>query len=55
MTIEKQPNGSLLITDIINSQLVKKVYYFTTLRQAKKDFKAYSKEIKQSWFEFLAK
>ena len=55
MTIQKQPNGSLLITDIINSQLVKKVYYFTTLKQAKKDFKAYSKEIKESWFEYLAK
>lgn len=55
MTIQKQPNGSLLITDIINSQLVKKVYYFTTLRQAKKDFKAYTKEIKKSWFEYLAK
>jgi len=55
MTIEKQPNGSLLITDIINSQLVKKVYYFTTLRQAKRDFKAYTKEIKQSWFEYLTK
>lgn len=55
MTIQKQPNGSLLITDIINSQLVKKVYYFTTLRQAKRDFKAYTKEIKESWFEYLAK
>lgn len=55
MTIQKQPNGSLLITDIINSQLVKKVYYFTTLRQAKRDFKAYTKEIKKSWFEHLAR
>jgi hypothetical protein len=55
MTIEKQPNGSLLITDIINSQLVKKVYYFTSLTNAKKDFRAYTKELKQSWFEYLAK
>ncbi len=55
MTIEKQPNGSLLITDIINSQLVKKVYYFTTLRDAKRHFKAYTKEIKESWYEYLAK
>jgi hypothetical protein len=55
MTIEKQPNGSLLITDIINSQLVKKVYYFTSLRDAKKNFKAYTKEIKKGWFEYLAK
>jgi hypothetical protein len=55
MTIEKQQNGSLLMTDIINSQLIKKVYYFTTLRDAKKDFKAYTKQIKQNWFEYLAK
>ena len=55
MTIEKQPNGSLLITDIINSQLVKKVYYFTSLTNAKKDFRAYTKELKQSWFQYLAK
>jgi hypothetical protein len=55
MTIEKQPNGSLLITDIINSQLVKKVYYFTSLRDAKRNFKAYTKEIKKGWFEYLAK
>lgn len=55
MTIEKQSNGSLLITDIINSQLVKKVYYFTSLTNAKKDFKAYTKELKQSWFQYLAK
>jgi hypothetical protein len=55
MTVEKQQNGSLLITDIINSQLIKKVYYFTTLRDAKRDFKAYTKQIKQNWFEYLAK
>jgi hypothetical protein len=55
MTVEKQNNGSLLITDIINSQLIKKVYYFTTLRDAKRDFKAYTKQIKQNWFEYLAK
>jgi hypothetical protein len=55
MIIEKQANGSLLITDIINSQFIKKVYYFTTLRDAKRDFKAYAKEIKKNWFEYLAK
>jgi hypothetical protein len=53
--IEKQQNGSLLITDIINSQLIKKVYYFTTLTQAKKDFKAYTNQLKQNWYEYLAK
>jgi hypothetical protein len=55
MTVEKQQNGSILITDIINSQLIKKVYYFTTLTDAKRDFKAYTKQIKQNWFEYLAK
>jgi hypothetical protein len=55
MTVEKQHNGSLLITDIINSQLIKKVYYFTTLRDAKRDFKAYTNQLKENWFEYLAK
>jgi hypothetical protein len=55
MTIEKQPNGSLLITDIINSQYIKKVYYFTSLSAAKKDFMANTKQLKQSWFEHLAR
>lgn len=55
MIIEKQPNGSLLITDIINSQFIKKVYYFTTLRDAKRDFKAYTKEIQKNWYEHLAR
>lgn len=55
MIIQKQPNGSLLITDFVNSQWIKKVYYFTTLRDAKRDFKAYTKEIKKHWFDYLAK
>lgn len=55
MIVEKQPNGSLLITDIVNSQWIKKVYYFTSLRDAKKDFKAYTKEIQKNWFEYLAR
>jgi len=55
MTVEKQNNGSLLITDIINSQLIKKVYFFSSLTAAKKDFKAYSKQLKQKWFEHLAR
>lgn len=54
MIIEKQPNGSLLITDIVNEQWIKKVYYFTTLKDAKKDFKAHCKAIQKSWFEYLA-
>lgn len=55
MTIEKQPNGSLLISDIINSQWIKKVYYFTSLRDAKRDFKQYTNQVKKAWFEHLAR
>jgi hypothetical protein len=55
MIIEKQQNGSILITDIINEQFIKKVYYFTTLTNAKKHFKAYAKQVKQNWFEHLAR
>lgn len=55
MLIEKQPNGSLLITDIINEQFIKKVYYFTTLKEAKKDFRKHCKEIANNWLEYLAK
>ena len=55
MIIEKQQNGSILITDIINEQFIKKVYYVTTLTDAKKDFKAYAKQVKQNWFEHLAR
>lgn len=55
MIIERQLNGSLLITDLVNSQWVKKVYYFTSVKEAKKDFKAYTKEIQKNWYEYLAK
>ena len=55
MIIEKQLNGSLIISDIINQQFVKKVYYFTTLKEAKKDFKEYTKQIQKNWLEYLAK
>jgi hypothetical protein len=36
MTVEKQTNGSLLITDIINSQLIKKGILFYQLNSCKK-------------------
>lgn len=55
MIIEKQPNGSLLITDIINEQFIKKVYYFTSRKDAKRDFKQYAKQIKKAWYEHLAR
>ena len=55
MLIERQQNGSILITDIIHEQYIKRVYYFTSLKDAKKDFRAYSKQIERNWMEFLAK
>lgn len=39
MTIEKQHNGSLLITDIVNGQYIKQVYYGYTKKEAMADFK----------------
>jgi spore coat polysaccharide biosynthesis protein SpsF (cytidylyltransferase family) len=55
MIIEKQPNGSLLITDIIHSQFIKKVYYFTSIKEAKKDFRKHCNEVANNWLEYLAK
>ena len=39
MTITKQHNGSLLISDIINGHLVTRVYYEYSKREALKLFK----------------
>jgi hypothetical protein len=55
MIITKQQNGSLLISDIINEQFIKKVYYFTSRKDAKRDFKQYANQIKKAWFEHLAR
>lgn len=55
MLVEKQPNGSILISDFVNQQFIKKVYYFTPLAQAKKDFRAYCRQISANWAEYLAK
>ena len=46
MIIEKNKiNGSIIITDIINGYLFKKVYYFYTKAQAVKMFKQELKQI----------
>jgi len=45
MTVTKQHNGSLLITEIVDNQLVKMVYYDYTLAEAKKLFKQYLKSV----------
>jgi hypothetical protein len=46
MTIERQGNGSLLISDIVNGYYVKKVYYFYSKKEAIKLFREYIKEEK---------
>ena len=49
MTIERQHNGSLLISDIVNGYYVKKVYYFYSKKEAMKLFREYLKEEKTAW------
>jgi hypothetical protein len=46
MTIERQHNGSLLISDIVNGYYVKKVYYFYSKKEAMKLFREYIKQEK---------
>jgi hypothetical protein len=46
MTVERQSNGSLLISDIVNGYYVKKVYYFYSKKEAMKLFREYIKEVK---------
>jgi hypothetical protein len=46
MTVERQSNGSLLISDIVNGYYVKKVYYFYSKKEAMKLFREYIKQEK---------
>jgi len=46
MTVEKQHNGSFLISDIVNGYYVKKVYYFYSKKEAMKLFREYIKQEK---------
>jgi rRNA processing protein Krr1/Pno1 len=46
MTVERQSNGSLLISDIVNGYHVKKVYYFYSKKEAMKLFREYIKKEK---------
>ena len=46
MIIEKnKSNGSIIISDIINNQYIKQVYYFYTLKECKVRFKEYIKNL----------
>ena len=46
MIIEKQGNGSLLISDIVNGYWIKQVYYFYSKKEAIKLFREYRKKEK---------
>ena len=46
MIIERQGNGSLLISDIVKGYWIKKVYYFYSKKEAIKLFREYRKEVK---------
>jgi hypothetical protein len=46
MIIERQGNGSLLISDIVDGYWIKKVYYFYSKKEAMKLFREYIKEVK---------
>jgi len=46
MTIERQQNGSLLISDIVNNKYIKKVYYFYNKKEAIKLFRKFRKDKK---------
>ena len=46
MIIERQGNGSLLISDIVKGYWIKKVYYFYSKKEAIKLFREYRKKEK---------
>ena len=45
MLVERQGNGSLLISDIVDGYLLKQVYYFYSKREAIKLFKNLKKDM----------
>ena len=49
MIIERQSNGSLLISDIVNGYWIKQVYYFYSKKEAIKLFREYRKKEKETW------
>ena len=46
MIIERQDNGSLLISDTVGNDWIKKVYYFYSKKEAIKLFREYRREVK---------
>lgn len=48
-------DGSIEFFDIVNSLTIRKRYIGHSLKDAKRLFKAYKKQIQKNWFEYLAK
>ena len=46
MIVERQSNGSILISDIVDGYWIKKVYYFYSKKEAMKLFREYIKQEK---------
>lgn len=55
MIIERKENGVIVISAIINQQLIKQTYYFMSIKGAKTSFNTYTREIKKNWYDYLAK
>ncbi len=49
MIVERQSNGSLLISDIVDGYWIKQVYYFYSKKEAIKLFREYRKKEKETW------
>jgi hypothetical protein len=49
MTIERQRNGSLIASDIVDGQYVKKVYYGYTKKESKEMFQEHLKELRKEF------
>ena len=47
MIVERQGNGSLLISDTVGNDWIKKVYYFYSKKEAIKLFREYRREVKK--------
>ena len=45
MIVERQGNGSILISDIVDGYWIKKVYYFYSKKEAIKLFREHKKEM----------
>jgi hypothetical protein len=47
MIVERQDNGSFLISDTVGNDWIKKVYYFYSKKEAIKLFREYRRKVKK--------